>query len=138
MYHAATSALSGRARVIDVELVNPASQVQFELSPSARVRVAGVVGGVTSTAGVILIDPDTTFALSQSRSTTFAIVIVVFAATGTAQASQLTLKFRVQFALSVILSTVTNHPLAVNEAAQTEPNQSIEDTTIVPEPATHD
>ncbi|HBA44541.1 TPA: hypothetical protein DEG21_02905 [Patescibacteria group bacterium] len=118
--------------------MNPANQVQLVLSPSARVRVAGVVGGVTSTAGVILIDPDTTFALSQSRSTTFAIVIVVFAATGTAQANQLTLKFRVQSALSVILSTVTNHPLAVNEAAQTEPNQSIEDTTIVPELATHD
>ena len=138
MYHAATSALSGRARVIDVELVNPANQVQLVLSPSASVRVAGVVGGVTSIAGVILIDPDTTFTLSQSRSTTFAIVMVVFATTGTAQANQLTLKFRVQFALSVILSTVTNHPLAVNEAAQTEPNQSIEDTTIVPEPATHD
>ena len=50
MYHPATSALSGRARVIDVELVNQANQVQLALSPSASVRVAGVVGGVTSAA----------------------------------------------------------------------------------------
>lgn len=78
----------------------------------------GAIYLLTDGYGAILIEPVTIFALSASLSTIFAIVMVVFAAFGTAHASQLTLKFYVQSPLSVIESTVTNHPLAVNEAAQ--------------------